>query len=291
MPLFSSAFITHQPIHPRYSRMIVSILRRRVLNSPELISKDGEHVAKLAPKTFLMYLDPTFQSTPIIRAHHAQNLTERRLLVGFTDAGLTVESRKVLTPIPPHSMCTISFPRGDRRRFRLHGMQVPTAPAGVQVPTVPAGVQVPTVPPAGSTTGVRGFPAGAQVPTVPAGSTTGVRGFPAGVQVPTVPAGVRGFPAAGVRGFPAGVQVPTVPAGVRGFPAAGVQVPTVPAGVRGFPAGVQVPTVHAGVRGFPAGVRGFPAGSVFLTLLVGNPPPPTNPEDLYTYDRGDFRTW
>ena len=191
MALFSSAFVTHQPIHPRYSRMIVSILRRRVLGSPELISQDGEHVAKLAPKTFLMYLDPTFQSTPIMRAHHAQNLTERRLLVGFTDAGLTVESRRVLTPIPPHSMCTISFPRSHRRQFRLHGMQVPT---------------------------------------VPAGSTT---------------------------------EAPTVPA----------------AGVRGLP---------AGVRGFPAGVRGFPAGSVFLALLVGNP---LSPEDLYTYDRGDFRPW
>lgn len=132
MSVFYTAYTRHQPVGHRYCRMIISAMRKRVTESPNFVSKNGEHVTQLAPKMFLTYLAKDFQTPGV---YPPQNLTnhkgERRLLIGFTDTGLMVESRRILTSIPPFSMYTIVFPKGDLRRFSVHGPADPPPTNGL----------------------------------------------------------------------------------------------------------------------------------------------------------------
>ena len=121
---FRGAFLAHSPIPRSIVRMTIGAIKQRIFNTSNYVSKDGEHVACIAPKTFFIHLDPTYllpRPNVNLERDFFNFEGERRLLVGVTDTGLQIENKKIREKIPPCSLCMFSFPPDEDKNHKLVG--------------------------------------------------------------------------------------------------------------------------------------------------------------------------
>lgn len=121
---FKGAFLAHSPIPRSIARMAIGAIKQRIYNSINYVTKDGEHIAQIAHRTFFIHLDASYlEPRPNVNLERDffNFGGERRLLVGVTDTGLQIENKKIREKIPPCSFCMFSFPADEDRSHHLVG--------------------------------------------------------------------------------------------------------------------------------------------------------------------------